>query len=172
MITAPARPKQNHGDQADPAAYGMHHDRAGKIVESCSETLLEPSLNAEILVPCNPLEKRVHEPDQQKRSGYLRIEFRAFRYPAGHDSGNRGCESEQEEKLDQLIAVVLSQMCRPVEELDAVGDVIADKKIGYGRHGEIRQDLYQGVNLILAANGAEFEKREAGVHCKHHDRAE
>jgi hypothetical protein len=58
------------------------------------------------------------------------------------------------------------------EEVDAVGDAVADEEVGNRRHAEIREDLDQRVDLILAANGAEFEKSKAGMHCQHHDGAQ
>src|SRR5690606_4914456 len=58
------------------------------------------------------------------------------------------------------------------EEIDAVGDRESDEEIRDGRDAEIREDLDQRVDLILLTHRADFEKGEAGMHRRHHHRAD
>jgi hypothetical protein len=58
------------------------------------------------------------------------------------------------------------------EEIDAVGDGVADQEIGDGRDAEIGEDLDQRIDLILLPDGAHLEKGEAGVHRHHHHGAD
>ena len=59
-----------------------------------------------------------------------------------------------------------------MHKADAIGDPVSNEEIGNGGDGEVRQYLHQGIDLILLANGAEFQKGETGVHCKHHNGAQ
>ena len=59
-----------------------------------------------MLVPRDPFEERIDEPDQQERRGELRIELRALGDAAGHDRRDRGREREQEEELHELVAAL------------------------------------------------------------------
>ena len=121
-VAAAARAEQQHGHQPDPAAHRMHHHRAGEIVELRAERALEPRLDAVVLVPGDAFEERIDEADQQERRGELRVEARALGDAAGDDRRNRGGERQQEEELDELVAVLLRQRLGAGEEVDAVGD--------------------------------------------------
>ena len=91
---------------------------------------------------------------------------------ARDDRRNRGREGQEEEELDQREAVLLNEGVGAGEEMHAVGDPVTDEEIGDRRDREVGQDLDQRIDLVLLADGAEFEKGESGVHRKHHDRAE
>ena len=58
------------------------------------------------------------------------------------------------------------------KKADAVGDAVADEKIGNGRNREIGKDLDQGVDLVFLTDRAEFQKGKPGVHGQHHDSAQ
>ncbi|MCY1179848.1 hypothetical protein D9M73_202650 [compost metagenome] len=60
--------------------------------------------------------------------------------------------------------------CR-LEEADPIGDPVADEEVHQRRDGKVAEDLRQGVDLVLVAHRAHFEKREAGVHGQHQDGA-
>jgi len=55
------------------------------------------------------------------------------------------------------------------EEAGAIGYGEADEEVGDGGNREIHQDLHQGVHLVLAAHGADFEECEAAMHGEHKD---
>jgi hypothetical protein len=99
--SAAPRAEQQHGGQPDPAAHGMHHHRAGEVVELLAEAGLQPGLDAEGLVPGDALEEGIDEADQQEGGGELRAEARALGDAAGDDGRDRGGEGQQEEELDQ-----------------------------------------------------------------------
>ena len=46
-VAAAARPEQQHGDERDPAAHGVHDDAAGEVVELGAGRRLQPALHAE-----------------------------------------------------------------------------------------------------------------------------
>jgi hypothetical protein len=150
----------------------MHHDRAGEVVETGTEGRFEPALDTEVAVPGDALEEGIDQADQQEGGDQLRVEARALGDAAGDDRRDRGGERQQEEELDQLVAVVLDQRRRGVEEARAVGHHVADEEVADGRRGEVADDLDQRVDLVLGAHGADLEEREAGVHGQHHDGAE
>jgi hypothetical protein len=102
----------------------------------------------------------------------LRIEARALGDAAGHDGGNRRGEGQQEEELDQVVAILCRQHLGARIEADAVGDAVADEEIGDGGDRKIGEDLDQGVDLVLLAHRAEFEKGKPRVHGQHHDAAQ
>ena len=141
----------------------MHRAAAGS---------LEPLLDAQIAVPHHALEGRIDEADDHRRGQQLRIEARALGDAAGDDGRNRRGESEQEEELDEFVAVALGQRLGAGEEVHAVGDAVADEEVGQRRDREVDQDLDQRVDLVLLAHRAELEEGESGVHGEHHDRAE
>jgi hypothetical protein len=119
-----------------------------------------------------PSKKRIHEGDQREGRGYLRLEARALGDAARHDGRYRGGEGQEEEEAHELVAVALREDRRAAEEGRAVRDGVADEEIRDGRHREVDQDLHQCVHLVLAANGAELEEREPGVHGEHHHGAQ
>jgi len=59
---------------------------------------------------------------------------------------------------------------RRFEESHAIRDPMVYKEIG--RHGEFRDDLHQGLDLVFPANRIHFETGEAGMHGQHPDCAE
>ena len=87
-------------------------------------------------------------------------------------AGNGRREGQQEEELGQFVAVFLHQRFDAGEEIDAVGDAVADEEIGDGRHRKIGQNLDQRIDLVLLAHRADFEKGKAGMHGEHHDGAQ
>ena len=133
---------------------------------------LQPGLHAVLVVPHDAFEKRVDKTHQQKRRRQLRAELGALGDAAGHDCRNRRGKCQQEEKLDQFVAAFFHELLRAAEKIDAIGERVADEKIGDGGHGEIAQDFHQRVDLAFAAHGAQFEKRKPRMHRKHEDRAE
>ena len=171
-VTAIAGTKKEHGGQRDPAAHRMHHDGAGEIVEGRTKSDRQPVLDAEGLVPGDALEERIDETDEQEGCGQLRIEARALGNAAGDDRRDGRGKGQQEEELGQLIAVLFHQRFNTGKEIDAVGDAVADEEVGDGRHGEIGQDLDQGIDLALLADRADLEKGEAGMHGEDHDAAQ
>ena len=57
------------------------------------------------------------------------------------------------------------------EKIDAVGNAVTDKEVGYGRHAKIGQNLDQCIDLIFLAHGADFKESETCVHGQHHNGA-
>ncbi len=180
-VAALARAQQQHGAERDPAADRVHHDRPGEIVKRLAERRLHPVLEAEPRAPHHSLERGVNQSDDDGGRRGLRPEPRALGDAAGNDRRHRRGEGEQEEKFDQVVArrtelVAVAgdlpgQHLGAGEEIDAVGDRVADEEIGERRNREIAQDLDERVDLASAPHGADFEKREAGVHGEHHRRA-
>jgi len=76
-------------------------------VELHAEGLSDPGLDAEAIVPDDALEERVDDGDDQHRRQQLRIEAGPLGDPARDDRRDRGGEGEQEEELDQVVAVPL-----------------------------------------------------------------
>jgi hypothetical protein len=171
VAAAPGTQQQN-GGQGDPAADGMHHHRAGEVMELGTEGGFQPGLDAQVVVPGNALKKGIDKAHQQEGGDALGVEARPLGDATG-DDGRDGCrEGEQEEELDHLVAALLGQYLGAGEEVGTVGHGVADEEVGEGRDTEIRQDLDQGIDLVLLADGAEFEKGKAGVHGQHHDGAQ
>ncbi len=167
-----ARAEQHDRRQRDPSTDRVHDDRAGEVVERRAEGRRDPVLEAEPVVPGHALEDRVDDAHDRDGRGQLRIELRALGNAARDDRGHRRREGQQEKELGEFIAALLHQGFRAGEEAGAVGDAVADEEVRQGRHREVREDLHQRVDLVLAADGPELEKGEAGVHGKHHDGAE
>src|SRR5690606_38156308 len=157
-VAAAAGAELQYGHEADPAADSMHDHRPGEVVEFRAEAALEPGLDTEGAVPGDAFEEGIDEADDEEGGGELRVEARTFGDAARDDGRNRGGEGEQEEELGQAVAVVFGQDCGTAEEVDTVGDAVADEEIGERRYREIDQDLDQGVDLVLLAHGAELEK--------------
>ena len=171
-VAAAPRAEHQHGDEADPAAHRVDDDAPGEVVELRAERALEPRLDAVVLVPGDAFEERIDEADEQERRGELRIEPRTLGDAAGDDRRDRRGEREQEEELDELEAALLRERLGAGEEVDAVGDRVADEEVRDRGDGEVDDDLHQRVHLVLLAHGAELEEGEAGVHREHHDRAQ
>ena len=128
-VTAGARPQQQHRDQANPTADGVHNDRTREVMKLFAERCFEPRLNAEALVPCDALKQRVHERHEKHRRHQLRTKLRALGDPARHNRRDRGGEGQQEEELHELVAVFRSQRVRGAEKVSAVGDPVTDDEI-------------------------------------------
>ena len=58
------------------------------------------------------------------------------------------------------------------QERYAVGDRKADQEIDDGGNRPVGEDLDKGVDLVLLADRAQFQKGKAGVHGQHHDAAQ
>jgi hypothetical protein len=65
----------------------------------------------------------------------------------------------------------IASLSAAAKKVYAVTKRIADEEIRHRRYGEIGQDLHQRIHLVFLAHGADFQKREPGVHRQHHHRA-
>ena len=83
----------------------MDHHRTCKVVESGAGDRFDPGLYAEVVVPDDALKKGVDEADDHRRGDQLWPEARALGDATGDDCWNGGGKSQQEEELDQLIAI-------------------------------------------------------------------
>ena len=149
----------------------MDHHAAGKVVELGAGQCLDPGLHAEMLVPGNALEEGVDQAHDHGRGDQLGPELGAFGNAARDDGGNGGGKGQQKEELDQAIAVECRQLLGAHEKVRAVGHAIAEREINHGGDREVDQDLDQGIDLVLAAHGAQLQKSETGVHGQDHDGA-
>ena len=132
----------------------------------------DPGLNAQVLIPDNAFEKRVDQSDDHGGGNQLRPELGAF-CNATRDDGRYGRrESQQKEESDQLVAILGCQFFCAHQETGAVGDAVANHEIDDGGNRKVHQNLDQGVDLVLAAHGAEFQKCKTGMHGEHHDGAQ
>ena len=132
-VAIAASAQQDHSRQCDPPANGMHHDRAREIMEFLTRYRLDPGLHAEMLVPGDALEERVDEADDDRGSQQLRPELGAFGNAARNDGGNGRRERQQEEELDQFIAILGRQLLGANEEAGAIRHRIADEEIHHRR---------------------------------------
>ena len=171
-VATVARTEQQHGRQGDPAAHGMHHNGAGKIMEFGTKGAFQPFLNAIVLIPGDAFIERVDKPDQHKGSGQLRVELGAFRNAAGNDGRDRRSKGQQEEKAGDVVAALLGDLRGADEEVGAVGHGKTDGKVGHGGHGEVGQNFDQGIDLVLFADSTNLQEGKAGMHGKHHNGAE
>ena len=125
-----------------------------------------------MLVPGDAFEEGVHEADQHEGGDQLRVELGPLGDAAGDDGRDGGGEGQQEEELGQLEAALGHQRVDAGEEIDAVGNAVADEKIGDRRNAEVGEDLDQGIDLVFLAHGAHLEKGETCMHGQHHDGTE
>ncbi len=115
-------------------------------------------------------EERISKADDQRRRGALRQEACALGDAARDDGRDGRSEGGEEEELHERHALTIEALGGAGngfgvgEEIDAVGDGVADEKIRDGRNGEIDKDFDEGVDLILVAHRADFEEGEAAVH--------
>ena len=58
-VTVVTRTQQNDRRQSDPAAHGVDHHRARKVMELIARERLDPGLHAKVLVPDNALKEGV-----------------------------------------------------------------------------------------------------------------
>ena len=168
-VASPPRTEQNHRHEADPASDRMNDYRSGEIVELRAESAFQPGLHAEVLVPCDALEERIHERHQQHRRGQLRIKAGAFGNPARHDRRDCRSEGQQEEEFHQVIAIPLGEFFGPDKKADPIRNAVTDAEIGDCGHREIGEDFHQGVHLVLGTHRAKFQKSKTRVHREHHD---
>ncbi len=171
-VAVGAGAQQDDSRQRDPATDGMHHDGAGKVVKFISRCGLDPGLHAEVLVPGNTFEERVHKADDDSRCDQLRPEFGAFGDSPRNDGGNGGGKRQQEEELHQVVTVLRGQLIRTDKEGGAIGHRIAHQKVGHGGDRKVDQDLDQCIDLVLFANRAQLQKCEPGMHGQNHDAAQ
>ena len=99
------------------------------------------------------------------------VELGAFGDAAGNDCRDGCGEGQQKEELHHLVAALLGQHFGAGEEVDSVGDGVADEEVGEGGDAKVGQDFDQRIDLVLLADRAEFEKGEACMHREHHDGA-
>src|SRR4029077_17296518 len=151
-----------------PTADRVHHDRAGKIVELLAQQILEEGLlQAEVLIPDDPLEEGIKQADDQAGSDALGRDARALGDAARNDARRGGGERQQEKEFDQGIALRLEALAAPTQRFGAdkegraVGDGKAQEEIGDGGYRKVDQDLAQRVDLVFVANGARFQKGKA-----------
>lgn len=171
-VAVAARAQQDDRGQRQPAAHRVHDDRAGEIVELRARQLEDPGLDAEALVPGDAFEERVDHADQDGGGRELRAEAGPLGDPARDDGRDGGGEGEQEEELHQVVAVAGHQLLGAHQEAGAVGHGVAEEEIGDRGDAEVRQDLHQGVDLVLLADGSQFQEGEARMHRQHHHGAE
>ena len=150
----------------------MYHHGTGEIMELRAEAGAQPCLETEIPIPGQTLEERVDETDEEKRRRQLGLKAGTLGNAAGNDGGNRSREGEEKEELHQFVAVLLRQDAGAAHEIGTVGHPIANEEVSDGGHGKIGEYLDQGIDLILPAHRAQFEKSKTGVHGKHHDGAQ
>jgi hypothetical protein len=110
-------------------------------MEACTVTRLEPGLEAIVAIPDHAFEEGIHERHDQHRGAQLRAELGALGNTARDDRWNRSGEGEQEKELHQAIAMVLRQHRSRFEEIDAVGDPVADEEVRQGGDSEIRENF-------------------------------
>ena len=171
-VSPVAGAEEDDGGQGDPAAHRMYHDRPGEVMELLTIVGLEPRLDAKGLIPGNSLEQRVDEADDQEGRRQLRVEPGPLGDAARNDSRNRRREGQQKKELGQFEAILLHQRLGTGEEVDTVGDAVADEEVGDRRYREVGEDLHQRIDLALLADRAQFEEGKARMHRQHHDATE
>jgi hypothetical protein len=70
---------------------------------------------------------------------------RALGDAARNDGRDRRSEGQQEEELDQLIAIFGNQHIGRGEKMSAVSNAVANKEVGDGRYAEVDQDFNQAL---------------------------
>ena len=90
-------PSNTHCEQRNPSAHRMNHHRAREIVELVAGQMLDPGLDAEMLVPGNSFKEWVNKPNDHGSCQQLWPEAGAFRNAAG-DDGRDGCGKRQQEE--------------------------------------------------------------------------
>ena len=130
----------------------MNHDGARKVVELITRQCFEPRLKTKMLIPRDALKERISKTNDDCGSNQLRPKLGAFSNTARDDGGNGRRKRQQEEKLHQLVAVLISQRFGADHKGCAIRDAIADHKISHGGDTKIHQDLDQSVYLVFLAN--------------------
>ena len=150
----------------------MHDHRTGKVVKFIARGRLDPGLHAKVLVPSDALKEGVHKTDNHSSGDQLGPELGPLGNAARNDGGNGRSKGQQEEKLDQVIAIFGRQLLGTDKEVRAVGHAVANHKINHGGDREVDQDLDQRIDLVLFANCSQLQKRKTGVHGQDHDAAQ
>jgi hypothetical protein len=75
-----------------------------------------------------PSKNGIDEGDDHESRRQLRIEFGALGDAARNDRRDGCRKGQQEEELGQLVTVLLQQGVGAMEEIDAVGDAVADEE--------------------------------------------
>ena len=132
----------------------MHHDAARKIAEILARGGLDPILNAIRAVPHDAFKKRINETHDDGCRYELRPKFSSLCNAARNNGRYGGGESEQEEKLHQVVAIFLRERFCAYKKAHAISHPIAHQKIHHGGHGKIHEDLHQCVDLIFSAHCA------------------
>ena len=142
VVASVARPQQQDCRQRHPAAKGMHHHAAGKIVEGLTELRLDHRLQAKVVVPDHAFEQRIEHSNDYRGGDQLRHKPRPLSDAPRDDGWDGRRKRQQKEELDEVIAGVLSQRRGICEKTHTISDAVADKEVGQGRHRKIDQDLY------------------------------
>src|SRR5210317_1904867 len=163
--------KQQDGRESQPAAHGMHHNAASKVVERGTESPFKPGLQAgAVLTPDQRFKERVGEPRKDSSGKNLGPETCPLGYATGDDCRDAGCETEQKEEADQFVTLVGAEQalcCH--EEMNTVGDRVADQEVDDGGDRPVSKDLHQSIGLTFLPDSTDFEKRKASMHGKNHD---
>jgi len=168
-VAVAARTQQNHCRQRQPASDRMNHDGAGKVVKLGTAEVLDPCLHAKTLVPDHAFKQRINQANNHRSGQQLGIKARPLGDAAGDDGRNGSGKRQQKEKLDEFVAVFGGQLLRAYKKAGAVSHTVADDKIDHGGDRKVHQNLDQRIDLIFFANGAQFKKRETGMHGQNHD---
>ena len=164
--------QQDDGWQSDPAAHGVHHHRACKVMELVARDRLDPGLHAKVLVPGNALKEGVNKAHNHRRGDQLGPKLGPLGDAARNDGGNGRRKGQQKEELDQVVAVLGGQLLGPHKEGGAISHAVTDHKINHSGDRKVHQDLDQGVDLVLFANRAQLQEGKSSVHGQHHDAAQ
>ena len=123
--------QQDDRGQSNPAAHGVHYNRARKVVKLFTGGGLDPSLHTEVLVPRDALKEGIDKTHDTSRCNELGPKLRAFSNATRNDGGNGGSESQQEKELHQVIAIFGSQSFGAHKKASAIGDGITHHKINH-----------------------------------------
>ncbi|MNN57287.1 hypothetical protein D3C81_1722690 [compost metagenome] len=85
-----------------------------------AEPCQQPGLHTEVAIPGHAFEKGIDECHDQQGRAQLRAKSRPFGNAAGDDRRYGRGKGQQEEKLDQFIAMVAADDRRRLEKTDAI----------------------------------------------------
>ncbi|MNE01854.1 hypothetical protein D3C80_943060 [compost metagenome] len=131
-VTPVARAEQQHCRQGQPTAHGMHHHRAGKVMEAGAEPGLQPGLQAQIAIPDDAFEEGIDQCDDQRRSAHLRSKARPLGDTAGNDCRDRRGKGQQEKELHQAVTMLMTEHRRRLQEIHAIGNPVANEEVRQG----------------------------------------
>ena len=89
-VAVAACAQQDHRGQGQPAAHGVHHHRACKVVKLSAGVGQQPGLDAPLLVPSHTFIQGVDHAHQNRSSDQLWPKLGALGNAAGDDGGNGG----------------------------------------------------------------------------------